>query len=253
MKQIDMVGLYNVTIHLNSPYFPFLNLLCFSGASMISPSSHSQTQIIDLNTDDLVGTGPFEYDYFIPNTEVRFTAFDNYWGGKANITEIVYTIITDPTTRNFAMLAGNIDFLIGHDTSLYPAFDSNPAITYVPYSDTAGLPGLTYYYLCFNNKQINVTWRKAISYAINYSVIIEYSLNGHGYRAYSCISPGYGGGFNTSLAKYNGGSAQYDLAQARQTLLDGMSGDPRLIGLTATNNTNDPAWESLTLETFNYS
>ena len=42
MKQIDVVDDYNITIHLNAPFSPFLDLLCYPGASIISPSSHSQ-------------------------------------------------------------------------------------------------------------------------------------------------------------------------------------------------------------------
>jgi peptide/nickel transport system substrate-binding protein len=111
MKQIDYVSEYNITIHLNGPYSPFLDLLCVTSAQMISPTSHSQTGYIDLYSGDLIGTGPFQYDEFTPGIEVIFHAFDNYWRGEANITEMQYQVISDSTARNMAMLFGDIDYL----------------------------------------------------------------------------------------------------------------------------------------------
>jgi ABC-type transport system substrate-binding protein len=60
MKQIDIVNEYNITIYLNGPFSPFLDLLSFSSSQLISPTSHSQSDYIDLTTGDLIGTGPLE-------------------------------------------------------------------------------------------------------------------------------------------------------------------------------------------------
>jgi len=243
MKQIDIVNEYNITIHMNSPYGPFLNLLCYTGASMISPASHSQTDYIDLFTGDLIGTGPFEYDDYNAYIEVDFHAYDAYWQGKANITKMKFQIIEDSTARNNAMLTGIIDYLDSPLESLYSTFaaDTNIVFTEAP------TPGLTYMYLGMNNKVINITWRKAISYAINYSYIIEEMLNNNVMRAYSPISPGFGDGYYkcSDIAPY------YNLTIARQTLID----DPGIdtTGLTANEDPNDVGWHDADLAAFNYS
>jgi len=242
MKQIDIVNEYNISIHLNSPFSPFLNLLSFQGAYMISPTSHSQTDYIDLFTGDLVGTGPFEYDGYDPGIEVNFHAFDGYWRGEANITEMKYLIINDNTQRNFAMLNGDIDYIVDPDQSLYSTYAIDPNIVFAEAPNS----GLDYYYIGMNNNKINVTWRKAISYAINYSYIIQELRNNHIVRADSPIAPGFGDAYYncSEIAPY------YNLTIARQTLID----DPGIdtTGLTANDNPNDAAWEFADLGIFNY-
>ena len=62
---------------------------------------------------------------------------------------------------------------------LLPAYRTNPWIT-VYETET---PGLIYQYLSFNVNLINLTWRKAMSYAINYTYIIE-KMSGQLYEAF---------------------------------------------------------------------
>ena len=237
MKQIDIVNDYNITIHLKSPYSPFLDLLCFSGAYMISPISHSQTDYIDLDTGDLIGTGPFEYDGYNASVEVEFHAFNNYWQGVANITEMKFSIISNPTDLNNAMVNGDIDFLYNPLTSYYSTFAADPDIIITE----APTPGLNYWYLGMNNNLINITWRKAISYAVNYSYIIQEMMNNYADRAYSPISPGLiDGYYNCSdIAPY------YNVTIARQTLIDA--------GVTTLAVDDDAGWQAATLATFNFS
>jgi ABC-type transport system substrate-binding protein len=136
-------------------------------------------------------------------------------------------------------------------TDLLPTFRTNPWISVFE----ADVPGLVYQYLAFNTNLINVTWRKAMSYAINYTYILEELLDGRAFRSYGCVSPGYGNAFNHWLRDAPGpadnGSAVYDLTVARQTLID----DPGIdtTGLTANSNPDDTAWHGAGLATFNYS
>ena len=97
-----------------------------------------------------------------------------------------------------------------------------------------------------------------MSYAINYSYIIEDILEDEAFRSYGSISPGFGTEFNHWLRDAPGpadnGSAVYDLTVARQTLLDGLSGDSRLDPRLQANDTiDDPLWLNTDLATFNYS
>jgi ABC-type transport system substrate-binding protein len=249
-----------VVFTLTAPYAPILDAMCYISCGILSPSSTPTTQLIDRHTRDLVGTGPYEYDYYITDTEVSFSKFDDYWATAApyNLEDpvmfdaMVYSIIDDPSALNYAMLAGDIDILFGAMTDLLPAFRTNPWIKV--YEDPK--PGLVYQYLCFNTHQINVTWRKSMSYAINYSYIIDKILEGRAHRAYGAISPSFGSGFNHWLRDAQditpgNGSAVYNLSIARQTLID----DPKIHtgGLTANNDPNDATWEAANLGSYNYS
>jgi ABC-type transport system substrate-binding protein len=238
-----------VVFTLTDPYAPIVDAMCYISCGIMSPASTPATSIIDLATGDIVGTGPYMYDYYITDTEVRFTKFEDYWGADVVEDEVmfdamVYSVIDDPSALNYAMLAGDIDIIFGAMTDLLPAFRANPWI-HVQEMDTAGL---VYQYLAFNNLQINLTWRTAMSYAMNYTYIIEELLDGRAFRAYGMVSPGYGPAFNHWLEDatnpYNR-SAYHNLYIARQTILTNMSGDSRIAGLTASTNASDTDWEVL--------
>lgn len=250
-----------VVFTLTAPYAPILDAMCYISCGILSPASTRNNTLIDLATGDIVGTGPYMYDYYFTDKEVRFSKFDDYWATNApyNLEEevmfdaMVYSIIDDPSALNYALIAGDIDVLLEPMTELLPTFRTNPWITVYE----ADQPGLLYQYLCFNNMQINLTWRKAMSYAINYSYIIEVVLEGRAHRAYSAISPSYGDGFNHWLRDSDrsidptNGSAVYNLTIARQTILTGLGGDARIIGLTASSNASDPDWAALGNSTVN--
>jgi ABC-type transport system substrate-binding protein len=241
-----------VVFTLTAPYAPIVDAMCYISCGIMSPDSTPATSIIDLATGDIVGTGPYTYDYYITDAEVRFTKFEDYWGADVVEDEVmfdamIYSVIDDPSALNYAMLAGDVDFVFGAMTDLLPAFRANPWI----HVEEINVPGLVYQYLAFNTHQINLTWRMAMSYALNYTYIIEELLDGRAFRAYGCISPGYGPAFNhwlrdsdRSSLKTNG-SAVHDLETARNIILTGLGGDARIVGLTATDNSSDTAWEVL--------
>ncbi|MFX1389825.1 MAG: ABC transporter substrate-binding protein [Promethearchaeota archaeon] len=253
-----------VVFTLTAPYAPILDAMCYISCGILSPSSTPATSIIDLRTGDIIGTGPYMYDYYIMDTEVRFSKFEDYWGGvplsggvpvvaPVMFDAMVYSVIDDPSALNYAMLAGDINVLFGAMTDLVPAFRTNPWITIYEATE----PGLLYHYLGFNNRQINLTWRKAMSYAINYTYIIDVRLEGRAHRAYGAISPSYKEGFNhwlrDSIQTATGnGSAVFNLTIARQVVINGLGGDARMSCLTANSDPNDPAWEAVELVSFNY-
>ncbi|MFW9784613.1 MAG: ABC transporter substrate-binding protein, partial [Candidatus Heimdallarchaeota archaeon] len=237
-------GAYNVTITLNAPFAPFLDLLCYTAGSMLSPASTPDDDFISLTYGRLIGTGPFVWEYYVPNVEVRLGRFDYYWQGPAFFEEVIMAIITDPTTRNNAMLGHEIDYLSGLITSLLDTYRADPTIHVEEYSFDNNVPSLVYQYLGMNNVLIPTHWRKAISYAVNYTYIIDELLNGLGIRANGPISPGYGAPYNASNQ-----AAVFDLAVARQVVVDNV---PAAAGFPVNNDPTDATWLGATLATFNY-
>jgi len=233
IKNVISDYLYNVTIYLNGAFAPFLDLLCYTAGAMLSPTSTPRYEYINLTYGRVIGTGPFIYEYYVPDVEVSLGRFENYWQGPAFFETVIIASIDDTTTRNTAMLNHSIDWLSYPNPSLYPTFEADPSIHVERFTEKYGLPGLSYYYLGMNNKKINVTWRKAISYTINYTWIIEELRNDLVMRANSPISPGYGASYNTSVI-----APGYDLINARQTLVDaGIA-----TGYPINSNLDDPYW-----------
>jgi len=242
------VGDYNITITLNGVFSPFLDLLCYANAAMLSPTSTPATDWISVIAGDLVGTGPFMYDSFTPDIEVRFTRFDNYWRGPAYFERLIFVIIEDATARSNAMLFHEIDYISGPLTYLYPTFDADPDITVKRFTEETGKASLVYKYLGVNNNLINKTMRHAMAWAFPYDYMIEEMLEGFlGIRAYSPISPGYGAVFNESV-----NFPYYNLTHARQILLDAGVASAPLIADNATTGPNSDAWKAAGIATYNY-
>ncbi len=195
----------------------------------------------------MVGTGPFKYDKFIPDVEVSFTRFDNYWRGPAYFNILIFCIIEDATVRSNAMLFHEIDYVMRPLPSLYPTFDADPDITVKRFTEETGKASLVYQYLGVNNKLINKTMRQAMAWAFPYDYILEEMLEEFlGIRAYSPISSGYGPIYNTSV-----NYPFYNLTHARQILLDAGV----VSGLTANNDTTGTVadvWKAAGIATYNY-
>ena len=231
---------YSVTINLRAPYAVFEPLICYVTAMMLSPTATNKTGYISTATGDIVGTGPFVYDYYIADTEVKFHRWDRYWRTGAYFEEVTFAIIEDSTTRNNAMLGHTIDYLAGAESALLPTFDAEPTITW-----RSGGQGMAYYYLGMNNKMINQTWRQAISAAINYTYIIDELQQGTVYRANGPLAPTFPG-FDASIK-----AEVWNLTKAR-TIIKSMGFASGLIADDDTTGSNSDDWKALSLQTWNY-
>ncbi len=248
IADVVKIGDFTIQIHLNGPYSSILGLLAFAATRMLSPTYHEAQghldTYIDTSADLIVGTGPYEYIEYVTDNFVRLKRFDNYWMEPVMFDELILDVIDDSTTRNYAMLAGDIDYLIGSHLDFWDWFNESPYITFKEMDK----PGLSYHYLGMNNKQINVTWRKAISYAVNYTYILQDMWEGSMVKSYGPVSPGFSSYFD-DLLKLK--APYYNLTIARQTIID----DPGIntTGLSASINPHDVAWESANLTIFNFS
>jgi parallel beta-helix repeat protein len=209
INRTEIISEYVIRFVLNRPYIPFSGLLCFSGSYILSPYSTPKYDYIDTINEDLVGTGPFEYDSYIPGVEVKFHAFNNYWQGKAKIELLTFSIIPNTYDRMAALLSGDVDLLNDPNPIIMDSFAPSPDITLIDDG-----PSTTLYYIGMNNKLINKTMRQAISYAINYSHIIDVIMNNQSVRLKSPIPEGI------LFANWSLNVATLNVTKARQTLVD---------------------------------
>ncbi|MHA1914255.1 MAG: ABC transporter substrate-binding protein [Promethearchaeota archaeon] len=248
IASMDKTGEYTVQLVLNGPYTSILGLLSFAATGMLSPTYHEAQghldAYIDTSADKLVGTGPFEYVEYVTDDFVKLTGYDDYWMEPTMFDELIFDVIDDSTTRNYAMLAGDIDYLFGSQSDLWDTFNASPWIHF----EAIDRPGLSYSYMGINNKQINVTWRKAISYAVNYTYILDEMWQGAFVKSYGPVSPGYSAYFDPTTALI---APYFNLTIARQTLIDDPGVDTGT--LTANSNDEDTNWEAANLRNLNYS
>ena len=221
INNVAVVGSYNLTFTLNGAYGPFLNTLTLINAGMISPTAHEADAKNFLGLGDtLVGTGPFVYDHYTPDVEVIFTRWNEYWGKVAYFKKLHFKIYDDANSAHKDMLAGKIDFNgLASDENI-ALYEDEEHITVKRYTDDTGIPSLVYQYMTFNNNKFNQTWRKAMSYAINYSNLIDVLRERSAIRAKSPISPGFGLTYNESVK-----AANYNLTRAREFMVSMGFGD----------------------------
>ncbi|UCC21004.1 MAG: ABC transporter substrate-binding protein [Promethearchaeota archaeon] len=185
---------YNITIELTEHFAPFLDLLTTTSSVIVSPSSTPRWTYLDLMTGDLVGTGPFLYEYFYYDNEVRFDVYSDYWQGEADIELLIFAIEENSDIRNIMLLAHEFDFIDSVLPSYHSQIIADPELILSgPFEE------LCYFYLEFycgdpTHPGLNVTWRKALQHAINYSYIIDDLYQGVVGRAPPAVPrmlPGY--------------------------------------------------------------
>jgi len=229
MNHTDTVGTYNITIFLNGAYAPFINTLSYINSGMISPTFHAADEESFIPLDgDICGTGPFVYDSFTPDVEVRLSRWDGYWmkdvygnPDVANFPTVIFAIYDDANTAHQAFLSGAIDANELASDQNIATYETNPKIYVYHFTEETGRASLVYQYMGIDNKEFNATWRKAFAFAMNYSYVINELRLGNAYRSYTAISPGYGDAYNSSLASDpRTVPDDGDLTVARQTMVD---------------------------------
>ena len=223
----------------NTPYGPFEALLCFNAAYMLSPTSTSLMKIFDTAIGHLIGTGPFVYDHYEAGVEIRFHAWDYYYKPRAKIDTLFFSVINDAQLRNNALLTGDVDILLTPLSSLIDILDSNPKIELKKSSQSVSIT-----YLAMNNYWINSSFRKAISYAFNYSFVIEELLDSQALRLKSPIPQGIfsaNDSYNVSIT---------NISKARELMQSMGFG----VGWNITYpGSDDGLWKTASFAVFNYS
>lgn len=236
--ETEVINIYTIKFILNKPYSALEALLSCWATGILSPTSTPFDNYIDTNTGDLVGTGPFIYDEYQEDLGVKFHAYENYWQGQAKIKDLWFLIISDLDMRNDALISGVIDFLDTPLTSMLDTLEIDPNYNVV------GGPSATIFYLSMNNQQINKTFRQAISYAINYTHIIDVLRESNVIRAKSPIPLGI------LYANWTNNYANLNVTKARlimQSMGFGVGWDTTFPGI------DEEKWSSASFATFNYS
>lgn len=233
---------YNITIELTAPFTPFLDLLTFISSVMVSPYSTPRWNYIDLSSGDFVGTGPFVYDHFISNLEVRFHSYTDYWQGETNIEDLIFVIETDATIRTIRLLAHDFDFIDSIDSAYHASIIADPDLVL-----SGPFDKLNYFYNEFycgdeTHPGLNVTWRKVLQYAINYTYIIDEIYEGNVVRAPPAV-PSMMPGHNSSVQIID-----TDITKARLLIMSMFPAETS--GLDAIYpGTTEAGWNTLTLRT----
>ena len=212
IKDIVKVDDYTVKFILNAPEAPFVANLAMDFASIFSAEQadylmkKGTPEQLDINP---VGTGPFQKVQYQKDSLIRYTAFKDYWKGKAQIDRLVFAITPDASVRYAKLKAGECHVMPYPNPADLAQMEKDGDINLMSQE------GLNVGYLAFNTQKKpfdDVRVRQALSLATDKSAIIDAVFQGAGKVAKNPIPPTMWS-YNNAVKDYS-----YDPVKAKQLL-----------------------------------
>ncbi len=158
------------------------------------------------------GTGAFAFVSWQRDDALVLEAFDDYWGERARVDEVVFRPIPEDGTRLLALEAGDIDLYQGGPIGAeLPRLEADPSI------GVDRVPAPSYNFVGFNTRAEalgDVRVRQAIAHLIPREGIVERILEGVGQVGISMLLPEMPW-FESEIARY-----PYDPERARELLAE---------------------------------
>ncbi|WP_353111973.1 ABC transporter substrate-binding protein [Microbacterium sp.] len=222
VKSITAPDATHVKIDLTAPNQNFLFALTGPGGLVFKSGDAT-----DLKTAEN-GTGPFTLDRWTKGSTITFQRFDDYWGKKAGVAEVVFQYIPDFTAGVNAAVDGSLDVLTAVDPNLVAQVEQTGEFTITKGRTTDKAT------LAFNNAKAPLNDKKvreALRLAIDHKALVE--AVGAGETLYGPIpelDPGYED--LSSVAPYDPEKAKKLLAEAGKKNLELTLTIPSFYGTT---------------------
>ncbi len=214
LDRIEKVDDYTVKFFLTRPEAPMLANLGMDFA--VIQSKEYADAMLKAGTPEKfdqwpIGTGPFQFEGYKKDAQIRYTAFKDYWKGKAPIDKLVFSITPDASVRYAKLKAGECQVMPFPNPADLAAMKADPDINLMQKE------GLNIGYLAYNTQKApfdNVKVRKALNHAINKQAIIDTVFQGAGKPAKNPIPP--------TIWSYNDAVVDdaYDLDLAKKLLAE---------------------------------
>jgi len=189
IKSIEKVDDLTVKFVLNRPEAPFLADLGMDFASIVS-KEYTDKLKADGKENQLnqmpLGTGPYTFVAYQPDSQIRYKANPDYWKGKQKIDDLVFAITTDASVRAQRLKAGECHIMP------YPNAADVDGLKADSNLQVMEQEGLNVAYLAYNTTQKpfdDVRVRKALNMAINKQAIIDAVFQGAAKPATNPIPP----------------------------------------------------------------
>ncbi len=204
VTSIKAINPHQVQFTLSSPDNTFLSSLATTYAVILSKEYAQQLAASDDKNliDSLpVGTGPFKLSQFQKSEMVRLKRHNNYWQGKASMSQVVFDISSRGTGSLAKLLREECDVVANPISSQLPIIIENDELTL--YSQTA--TNVAFIAINTENPLLqNQRVRKALNFAIDRSSLINSVYYNSGIEARSILPPAsWAYGNDSSFIHYN--------------------------------------------------
>ena len=189
LKSIDKIDDYTIKFTLNQPEAPFLSNLAMQFAGI--QSKEYAIAMLKAGTPEKIdqepiGTGPYSLVQYQKDAIVRFKAFPQYWGGKAKIDDLIFSITPDASVRWAKLQKGECHVMPYPNPADLDAIRKDANVTVMEQ------PGLNIGYLAYNTTKKpfdDVRVRKAVNMAIDKKALVQAVYLSTGVPATNPIPP----------------------------------------------------------------
>lgn len=188
VTSIDVVDEMTVTFVL-SQAVPLDRIVSSGNGAWITSSAAAAQGKEWFEEGQAIGSGPYKLDSYKPGEEVSLVKFDDYWGGwnDNQYDRVVVKIISEAVVQRQLLEAGDVQIASVVPVEAIPVLEQNPDIVvyrnisfynYLGFLNTAKPP--------LDNKLV----RQAVSYATNYTDIINIATGGNATQAQGPVPAG---------------------------------------------------------------
>ncbi|MCR5701689.1 MAG: ABC transporter substrate-binding protein [Lachnospiraceae bacterium] len=131
-----------VVVNFKEPFTDFEYLISEggTGAGIIIPKAYFEKVGSEGFNKAPIGAGPFKFESFAAGEEIVYTAFEDYYQGKAKIDRLVIRQLAEESTKISSIQAGDVDFAPININSV-ETVEATPGVNVekVDYSNTLGV------------------------------------------------------------------------------------------------------------------
>src|ERR1051326_3611745 len=207
VASVEAIDPNTVKFTLKDPFAPFLS---YMDLAIVPQASGSKS---DFGTKP-IGTGPFKVDTWNTGDSIELSAFDGFYGGRANLDRVRVSVVPDNSARVVALESGDLDFV---QSPLSPQDVSRVQSAGGSKLKVDRTPAAGYTYINLNTADpilSDKSVRQALSHLVNKQQIIDTIYKGIGQPANGPIVPGMWA-YSPDITSYD-----YNPDKAKQLLDD---------------------------------
>ncbi|MBE5853513.1 MAG: ABC transporter substrate-binding protein [Lachnospiraceae bacterium] len=201
ITEVAVVGDDTIEIKLAEPSTDFLTYL----TTAIIPEANQTPETTP------IGTGPYKYVSRSPQEKIVMERFDEYWGEKANIKDVIFKVVANADTIVMELEGGGIDMF----ARVTPAQANQLSDKFNVEEGTMNLVQAVYLNHeteCFKDARV----RQALCYGLDRQLVLDFVSEGKGTIIGSSMFPAFGKYYMEELA----GLYTKDVEKAKQLLTE---------------------------------
>ncbi|MCH7573330.1 MAG: hypothetical protein IH891_10480 [Planctomycetes bacterium] len=183
LDRVEIVDDYTVKIHTKHPVAT-LPIWLVNGF-MLAPKYYSETPLKEVLRKP-VGTGPYKMVKWVKDDFVLMEANENWWKGTPGIKTVKWRPVPEASSRIAELESGTADIItnISPDQGAMFAREERGNQVKAIHGGRRIYIGIRQSYEPFKDKRV----RQAINYAVDFDLIAQYILDGHGSRLATVVN-----------------------------------------------------------------